>query len=58
MTPTEILNYYETVPAAAKALEFTPAAIYQWRAKKKIPYSSQLIIELRTKGRFKAKAPK
>lgn len=58
MTPTEIIRHYKTVPAAAKALDFTPAAIYQWRAKGRIPVTSQLIIEMRTGGLFTAKAKK
>lgn len=55
MTPDAIIKHYKTVPAAAKALDFTPAAIYKWKANGAIPYVSQELIESRSGGKFKAK---
>ena len=54
-----VLRHYggkdKSVPKTARALGLTPACVYNWGKLKYIPYQSQLLIELHSQGKFKAR---
>lgn len=58
MKLNDVLKYYggkeKSVPAVALALGLTPACIYGWIRKGVISKQSQILIELRSNGIFKA----
>lgn len=54
MTPTDILTFYPTQDAAAKAIGVTQGAVSQWRINGSIPYLRQLAYQKATRGKLKA----
>ena len=57
MTYDQLIEHYGTASKAAKKLGLTENAIYQWKCRKKIPWSSQAVIQIRSKGRLRADEP-
>lgn len=58
MNPEVVVKYYGgSVRQTAEALGFTTQCVYKWLENKRIPYHSQLIIQLHTNGKLKAKKP-
>lgn len=53
MTLENLLNYFKTKSAVAKALDISPQAIQQWFDDKKIPLTRQYQIQVLTKGKLK-----
>ena len=52
MKKTEVIAYFDGIPALAKALDITKHAIYQWEETP--PLFRQLQIEFMTNGELKA----
>lgn len=55
MKPELIIKHFGGVRKTAEALGMSTQCIYQWREKGYIPYPSQVIIQLATKGKYEAK---
>ena len=55
MTPNQVIKYYGSISAAARALQLTRQAVSYWKARGKIPKHVQSTIEIRTQGVLKAK---
>lgn len=54
MLLVELYNHYKSWTALARDLKFGFNTYQNWRKKGYIPYSTQLLIEKKTNGRFKA----
>lgn len=54
MTLEELKNYYGTYNAMARDLCMAPTTYQSWKKRGGIPFNTQIIIEHKTKGRFKA----
>ena len=55
MSPEIVIKHYGGVRETSIALGITTACVYKWRKNGKIPYCSQVLVELRSDGKFKAK---
>lgn len=54
MTIEQLYKHYKTWTAVALALGVQQSNVLYWRKRGYIPYSTQLVIQERTKGLFKA----
>ncbi len=54
MTVDEVIKYYGTAYAAAKALGLSQSVAYGWKKLNRIPIMAQVKIERNTKGILKA----
>lgn len=54
MTPNQVIEHFDGIPKAAKALGITYQAIQQWILKGEVPEGRQYQIELLTNGQLKA----
>lgn len=52
--PKQVVKHFGGIRETADALGLTTAAIYKWLSHERIPYGSQILIELRTSGRMVA----
>lgn len=51
----EMKDHYGTYANMSKALDFAPTTYLMWKRKGGIPFSTQLLIERKTKRKFLAK---
>lgn len=50
MTPDDVLGYYKTKSAVARALTITPQSVHEWFRRKEVPELQQLRLEKLTAG--------
>ena len=55
MTPLDVMTFFGTAENAATRLGVSKAAIYQWTKRKKIPQGQQARIQIKTRGKLRAK---
>jgi DNA-binding transcriptional regulator YdaS (Cro superfamily) len=55
MTPLDVMTFFGTAENAATRLGVSRAAIYQWTKRKKIPQGQQARIQIKTRGKLRAK---
>jgi hypothetical protein len=57
MTFNDLIELYGNGNKAAKALKVPRSTVYQWKYHGVIPFEQQFRIQMKTKGRLKARMP-
>lgn len=57
MTYEELITYYETEAAAARALGYDRQRVHGWKGRERIPTDDQIAYEVATGGKLRADIP-
>jgi DNA-binding transcriptional regulator YdaS (Cro superfamily) len=57
MTPSDLLSYYKSQAAIARALGCSQPSVCEWFEKGAVPEGRQYQVEIATKGKLKADKP-
>lgn len=58
MTYKEVVKHFGSASKAARALSYSRQAVSDWKKNGRIPFEAQFLIQLKTNGCLKAKAPR